>query len=271
MKCKFVLCTYFWGKDTKVSNTPKNITYGQLAEKLERKCKKLGIDHDVVYKADFENRNYQLNVNYKPKFILSMLKKHKKPILYIDVDMKIHKYPLLFDVIHSDIEFAAFNWNADSRVCETFDPYIFETAGGLMYFGNTKNAMQLCSLWAKTLGTKKYMRCADDRVLALVFHKNNMLHKIKCLWIPFEYFYIPEFFKGAIKENDVVISHNHKITTEEEAAKRGAYSSRIPKEYSLDKLVKERSMVWNMNYNPALDHIMKKYLKHAISKNLITT
>ena len=249
----FVVVSYWWGK------------YKTLAEKMYKTCAKMNIQCDLVHMKKFDDRNYQLNINYKPTFIKQMILKHKKPVVYLDMDMKIMKYPELFGYMSSKgVDFGAFNWNADTRVFNVYDPFTFETSGGIMYFGNTKNALKLLDLWRTKLNLPKYKKCADDRVLAMTFDKSNAIKWSKCFWLPFEYIYIPDHFKGVLNMKDVVIMHNSKITTEETASKRGA-SNRIPDDYNIEQKVKERKCLY---INPVMKKLvhLRPLLKHLKSK-----
>lgn len=266
---KFVLVNFWWGCKKQVPHMKAGTTYKKLAENLEKRCQQLKIKQDIVYKKEFENTNYQENLGYKPTFIKKMIFKHKKPVLYMDVDMEIEKYPKLFDALHNLVDFSAFNWNADTRVCNVFDPQILETASGMLYFGATQKAVNLCRLWEQKMKLREFKKAADDRVLAMVFHEHQMLSKMRCFWFPFEYFYIPEFFKNRIKENSVVISHRNQLTSEEEAHEYGAYKNRIPKKYKLEKFLKSKQALWDTKLNAQINKIMKNYLEHAISKKAI--
>lgn len=266
---KFVIVNFWWGKTKKVPHMKKGITYETLADKLANRCEELKIESDIVYKKEFESTNYQENLGYKPTFIKKMIFKHKKPVLYIDVDMSIEKYPTLFNALHDLVDFSAFNWNADTRVCNIFDPQILETASGLLYFGATQKAINLCKLWEQKMKLREFRKAADDRVLAMVFHEHKMLTKMRCFWFPFEYFYIPEFFKNRINEKNVVISHRNQLTTEEEAHEYGAFKNRIPKKYTLEKFLKTKQALWDPKLSAQINKIMKHYLEHAISKKAI--
>jgi len=251
----FVVVSYWWGN------------YKRLAERMSKTCIKMNIQSDLVYMKEFENRNYQLNINYKPTFIKKMILKHKKPVVYLDMDMKIMKYPELFEYMsYKGVDFGAFNWNADMRVFNVYDPFVFETSGGIMYFGNTKNALKLVDLWRLKLNSSKYKKCADDRVLSMAFDKSNGLKWCKCFWLPFEYIYIPDHFKGVLNMKDVVIMHNSKITSEETAAKKGA-KDRIPSDYKIENKVKAQECLY---INPVMKKLvhLRPLLKHLKRKLL---
>lgn len=253
MNSDFVIVSYWWGN------------YKKHEEKMLKICSKLNIQCDLHYMKQFNNRNYQLNINYKPTFIKNMILKHKKPVIYLDMDMKILKFPELFSYMsYKGVDFGAFNWNADTRVFNIYDPFVFETSGGIMYFGNTKNALKLLDLWKSKLNESKYKKCADDRVLAMTFYYSKALQWCKCFWLPFEYIYIKDHFEGVLNIKDVVIIHNSKITSEETAAKKGA-SNRIPYDYNIENKVKSGKCLY---INPVMKKLvhLRPLLKHLKSK-----
>lgn len=51
--------------------------------------------------------NWQLNTSYKSKFILEMLNKHKCPIVFLDADAEILKFPELFYKISDKYDIGA--------------------------------------------------------------------------------------------------------------------------------------------------------------------
>ena len=55
-------------------------------------------------------------------------------VVYIDIDMKLHKSPLLFTETNGHYDFMAFNWNSEPRVSSDFDWLTMETSGGIFYF-----------------------------------------------------------------------------------------------------------------------------------------
>ena len=240
MKTPWVLATYYWGHDVKGS---KGLTYGQLSKRWKSNATKHGVEHVCIYMPQLERPGgYQLAINYKPKFIKKMLDSFPgKSVVYMDLDMVLKKYPQIFDNPYGS-DFMAFNWNYDPAVVldNIVDPYILETAGGLMYFANTKRSHMLLDLWSNALNKQVHSVQADDRVLALQIYKNNIIQQLRCHWLPVRYFYIPQTHGHLELSRRAVIVHDHDITEEENAHLRGAAENRIPSGFNLNKRVKNQ-------------------------------
>jgi hypothetical protein len=207
--------TYWWGGND----------FKLLSKQWVKNCGRCKIKSHAIQKN--WKKTYQEAINYKPTFILTMLKSLNHGVVYSDVDMVVHKHPDIFEN-KENFDLIFFNWNYDKRVSNgIIDPFTLETSGGLMYFNNTPMAIKLLKLWKAELDLNPKM--ADDRVLSIVFYKYAALQWCRCKWLPFEYFYIPEFYKH-IPINPI-ISHPRQMT--EETSK-----NRIPPEYR--KLIKPK-------------------------------
>ena len=223
---KPIVVSYWWETfesfDTYdfIRNKTITNTYKKMARDFETNMHKLHMDvHVECIQASLKGK--QQNINYKPLFILRMMKKFpKRPIIYMDIDMRLHKPPLLFTKTNGFYDYMAFNWNAEPRVSSKFDWNTLETSGGLQYFNNTPRAKRLLRLWAKELQKPKYKHKADDRILAMVF-KNTLAYTwLRFYWIPLEYFFVPQYFKGKVATNNIVISHPYQMTNENKTINR---------------------------------------------------
>lgn len=264
-----IFISYWWGRDKICRNTrflynnkkrQKNftLTYNQLAERLEKNLKDLQLECHIEEHSEFDNEDmYQVGINHKPFFILNMIRKFKRPVVYIDIDMIIHEKPLLFDTDYFD--FMAFNWNADPRVGTEIDFGTFETNGEVFYFNNTVASVSLLLMWCWY--SRKFPKKADDRILSTVFHKYNFLeqYKIKCYWLPMEYLHIPQYYII----DDPIIQHPHKLTNEHEAWKLGASRNRSMKYYDnvINKDIKHHNIVTE-NLNVYFNDEQQKHLKN---------
>lgn len=215
-----IFVSYYWGN------------YESKAKILRNKLNSLHIDHDIQY-INFNPKDYQNNINYKPTFIKKMIRKHKRPVVYLDIDLTIKKYPKLFDTNYFDIQ--CINWNNYKEVMGYTDPYILETAGGLFYFNNTKQALKLVSQWESWL-QGKYKGKSDDRVFSMMFYDTNAIKWCRCNWLPMTYLYIPEHYYSAQREKQSVIVHKADLTPEPKIA-------RIPKDYSVHKKTKNCHLI----------------------------
>lgn len=265
----FVMAGYFWGKNNVNKNNEDGLTYGQLADRLIEKCKENGCNYFIAEIPEFaQPGGYQKAINYKPTFILETLSiVQPRKVATIDTDMTVEKYPSLFDM---DYDFIGFNWYYEPHQIdpyvgmECFDPYVLHTSGGMLVFANTDPSIALLREWKRITDTMPGK--AEDRILGIAFNTNMMLPKMRCLWLPLSYFYIPYFYeledyfdigkgyqshfkhlrfsgdstkkpyrfdqvyKFDVNKN-IYIYHPERLTSEEEAAKQGADSDRVPVEF----------------------------------------
>jgi len=82
------------------NNTPviisfytNNWKYRELAERMREDCQRLGLNHDIVLLEG--SGDWLHNTRLKAGFITDMLDKYKH-IVWVDVDSKIEKLPILF-------------------------------------------------------------------------------------------------------------------------------------------------------------------------------
>ena len=239
----FQVVTYWWGRDKINENTSydyfrkekqKKKSYMELIENLKKKCDILKIPFYAEYHPEFEKKNrYQTGISYKPQFIKKMLGNFKCPVVYIDADMMFHKYPKLFSEI--EVDFMAFNWYAEKRLGTNMpiDWNTLDTSGGIFYFNNSKNSKIILNKWISCMKSKELCKYADDRVLSIIINSNNLMKKCSYYWLPYEYFYIPEYYSKYCKnKNKIVISHPYKLTDEEVAYKNGSNKNRIPQQFN---------------------------------------
>lgn len=266
-KSNFVVISYWWGRGNINKNTWDLLTYEETAKRLIKNCEKNNCNYYIVEIPEFAiPGGYQKAINYKARFIKDTLDNiYPRNGLYIDTDMVIYKYPALFDL--KDYDFIGYNSYSDPRgigyniPCECYDPYTMQTSGGIMCFGNTHNAKILLEMWENSM--KKYVGKADDKILSYLFNKLFVLHLLRILWIPIEYFILPnwsEWYENyyvtkkyqkwfnnrdiyfysnteskeeyttldfyGISQKDIYIDHPEKLTPEEIAVKQGASSDR---------------------------------------------
>ena len=218
------------------------ITYDAMIAGWEETCKAAGCNYLTVEYPEFAlPGKYQAAINAKPLFIKKALQScGGRAVLYIDGDMFIRKYPKLFDV--QNVDYMAQGWNCDPRSNiyfkedPCFDPYIFETSGGTMYYANTPAAYKLLDVWASESHKPENYGKADDRILSMVFTMQNMVLPINMIQLPIEYLWLtdkykPFDFEGAADISDVIIEHPACLTAEEAAADQGASKDRYPPRY----------------------------------------
>lgn len=240
MSAPFTIVTYWWGDETKVcENTNTSymnsavvgLTYKQLVDNLKVRCAELSLPLDCIKISVPETNGYQTGISYKPVFIEKMLRRWKRPVLYIDCDMLIHRYPYFIDYTDKQFDFMAFNWNADTRVHSNsifitrpdFDWHTLTSSGGLFYFNYTPNAIKLIKAWQRKMAM--FSSKADDKLLDICFQETKAKSWLKYYWFPMEYFYIPQYY-SIIPLRKIVISHPYTLTREDTCL-----FNRFPSEY----------------------------------------
>ena len=293
---KFVVVTYWWGRGNLNKNmqqpcpdemTPNNtihvdpIKYEDMIQIWTKACIKHKCNHMAIEKPEFAQKGkYQDAINYKPQFILDALDACKpRNVLYIDGDMLIEKYPKLFDI--ENVDYIATNYNMESRYGDYFhvcyDPYVFETAGGTMFFANSVQARKLAHLWIE--GLSKYPKNADDRVFSLVFNMRKMLLECNIIQVPMEYLWLTDVMDAS---KNVVISHPHCLTAEEKAMedsnKKAKKNGRHPPKYLyyvFDHLGCKATRIYNFYeyiFFPSKQMVatFNAYLKYTEQENTFT-
>jgi len=118
------------------------LTFKQMIDNWEKSLAKASCNYLSV---EYTFTNYQMAINAKPYFIRKALDLcgPTRNVLYIDGDMFIRKYPQIFDI--QNVDFMARGWWIDPRSSYNiinsilYDPYVFETSGGTMFFHNLMN------------------------------------------------------------------------------------------------------------------------------------
>ena len=236
------------------------IKFEEMIENWNKLCEKNNCNYlSVEYNEFTREGGYQLAINAKPKFIQKALELcYPRSVLYIDGDMTIRKYPGIFDM--KNIDFMARGWYIDPRSSWnfddsiTYDPYDFETSGGIMFFSSSEAAKKLLELWIITSEKSINDGKADDRVLSLVFNTKAVLTWSRIIQLPVEYLWLTLDFnermlgseyclenvynrkKGETlpitiekMQSSIIVDHPECLTSEDTATGAGAASSRQPK------------------------------------------
>jgi hypothetical protein len=305
---RFVIITYWWGrgnlnKNTQVpcpedvgpsgSLTRPPIKYDAMIDQWIARCRTAKCNYLVQEYPQFgDPGKYQLAINAKPLFIRKALEACEgRGVVYIDGDMTVNKYPAIFDI--PNVDFMARGWNIDPRAnskyrtAPCFDPTIFETSGGTMYFGNTKTARDLLDLWHKSSSKSMFKGKADDRILSMLFGMKSLMLPINIIQLPIEYLWLTQAYTPSNEptylaptdwnRKAIIFEHPACLTTEERAADQGAAQDRQPKFYQ--ELVEENILCENGGYTfyefvffpqkqlvatfqPYLDYISRSILFH---------
>lgn len=216
----------------------------------EEECARHRCNYLAVEYPEFaQPGGYQMAINAKPMFIDKMLELcAPRPVLYIDGDMFIRKYPRIFDMPNVDV--MARGWWVDPRSSYrlqesiTVDPYTFETSGGTMFFSQSPESRKLVHLWIRESNKPYQQGKADDRILSMVFNSHQLLLSMTIIQLPIEYLWLTLDYSDRLLIDDnvypdvstmnqsIVIEHGECLTSEETATGAGASNDRTPRYYN---------------------------------------
>lgn len=230
------------------------LKYDQMIQKWEEECRKFNCNYMTVEIPEFDAPGgYQLAINGKCFFCKKALESAGgRSIVYIDGDMFVRKYPELFDL--DNVDYMARGWGIDPRSSSnleysiSYDPYTFETSGGIMFFSQSPEAYMLCDLWIKETQKASQTGKADDRIISLVINTYKLLLSMKIIPLPIEYLWLSLDYDYRLMDteitgdlyrynyetmrNTIIIEHPECLTSEDTATGAGAASDRTPKYYS---------------------------------------
>jgi len=115
--------------------------YLPSVKRLEDSLVKHDISYEFVSHQPF--RNWLEGVRFKPHFLRSQLLKSEVPLVWLDADATVEKYPSLFDSF-KDIDFAC-HFRCDKR-------YKNECLSGTIYLNKSNGAMGLLDAWIAEQG-----------------------------------------------------------------------------------------------------------------------
>lgn len=241
-------------KKEPISTNAEAPEYGGLMEqpmifetmigKWESACREANCNYLTVEYPEFTinwPKFYQSAINAKPMFIKKALEScGGRGVLYVDGDMLIHKYPKIFDLQNVDI--MAHGWGSDPRTnirfkdWQCYDPYIFETSGGTMFYANTPAAIRALDDWNAENNKKSNEGKAEDRVLSMMFTMTNKILDTNLIQLPIEYLWLTDKYSnfvwdGAADVSESIIEHPACLTAEEAASEQGASANRLPEKY----------------------------------------
>jgi hypothetical protein len=169
---------------------PIIIAYYTLGTSYEAEIDKLKqslLQHNLEF--DIEGLpnlgTWDANTKYKPNFILRMLRKHRRPVFYLDADSIMCKYPHEFFSIDPETDFGCcyFHWHGRKR----------ELSSAVLYFSGSEISKQILFRWLE--------KCRDvpkifDQYLLQDVIENWPPHTAKFYTFPEEYDVIFDLHKG---------------------------------------------------------------------------
>ncbi len=172
-----------------VSYFTKNTPYETEAETLIRSLEAFDLPFSV--KGVESKGSWLANCSFKSTFCKEMLSYYNKPIVWIDCDAEVLKYPKLFHEL-ADYDVACHYFTRKSGKVELLS--------GTLFFNNTKTAFILLDSWEKACNI--YKERWDQKVLEDVIKE---IDNIKVFDLPQSYVNI--FDNGRVAMEDTYILH----------------------------------------------------------------
>lgn len=122
-----------------VSYFTENTLYERESADLIASFKKFGLDYEVVAVPNLGS--WSKNCCYKPTFLLEMLEKHNRPLVWTDIDSVVVRDPTFFDDCYADVALRI------NDQLPTEDKAKVLT--GTFFINNTPSAKKLLQLWKK--------------------------------------------------------------------------------------------------------------------------
>lgn len=192
----------------------------EMARRLAQSLGSLDISHSI-FQVPFVHssttpKGEKDAVYAKANFILHVLEKTERPVLYVDCDCVVLKYPTLInEIISQGCDFAIFNWLTSER-SDAYAPYRLPLegselkryygyshqydllsndqlvcSGAVQFWGQTESAKHLLTSWRETVQNNPLT--PDDISLDFTFNNDlSHFHKsLKPYWLPKNYVRYP--------------------------------------------------------------------------------
>lgn len=171
--------------------------YANEAAECIKSLESIGLDHEFVGVPNLGK--WEWNCAIKPAVILRMMHKHVgRPLVYLDADARVHRYPTAFDVMPNGIDLACHFRNGT------------ELLSGTLYIGTTEQARWLVGEWLA--------KCASQPDVWDQKHLQNAL----AAW-PYKVHQLPAEYVRVFDDDtmgDAVILHGQASRRFQEAVKR---------------------------------------------------
>ena len=141
--------------------------YSDHAKRLIKNLDDLGIPHIIKEKPS--KGSYRSNCLSKPRFILEMLNRERKPLVWLDIDSIVHKRLDVFDEFSEKSDIAL----AFPKLPTKEDPSIGVPKASPIYVNNTPKCLEFLYAWieASEAIEKQQETLFDHEVLMKIFHK----------------------------------------------------------------------------------------------------
>jgi len=112
--------------------------YSDHASRIIRECEELGIPYDIQEKPSLGS--YQLNCLSKPQYILDKMESLNSPVLWMDIDSRIHKPLDIYDTFDESVDI----------IVTTANGRVSGMKASPLYFGNTEKSKEFIKSWIQT-------------------------------------------------------------------------------------------------------------------------
>lgn len=163
-------------------------------------------DMEYTIKGYEDRGSWEKNTAIKSEFILECLKEFKRPVVFLDSDAYITKYPeLLFNLPEeTDLAFLCFNWWGHWRN-QWENTTNMQLLSGTMFFNYNEKVLALCEEWINAV--QNNLKVWEQKILEDIVRSKKDLN---IYTLPYEYccvlmqdYSIPIY----LKEEDCVIIH----------------------------------------------------------------
>ena len=169
--------------------------YPEYAENLKQDCEKLGLEYRIEHRKN--TGSYSKNTAIKPFYIKECLMSEQEPLLWIDVDASILKYPSVVDTFVNKYDIAV-----KKRVNQGHD-LVWHV--GTIWLNNNDATKEFVDSWSRAGAS------TDDRSFDLAYRR--YADSIRIVDLPAEYFFIHTRHVAEIPRDTVIM---HRISNGEQ-------------------------------------------------------
>jgi hypothetical protein len=169
--------------------------YPEYAENLKQDCEKLGLEYRIEHRKN--TGSYSKNTAIKPFYIKECLMSEQEPLLWIDVDASILKYPSVVDTFVNKYDIAV-----KKRVNQDHD---LAWHVGTIWLNNNDATKEFVDFWSRAGAS------TDDRSFDLAYRR--YADSIRIVDLPAEYFFIHTRHVAEIPRDTVIM---HRISNGEQ-------------------------------------------------------
>jgi hypothetical protein len=154
-------------------------------QKLKQGLDKFKVKYEIM--GIKTQGSWEKNTQMKPQVIKTVMEKYKLPVVWMDADAELLKYPEFFHTITGDVSYHKIKeWN--------------EMLTGTLYFADVPECMEFLDKWI-TLNNENFL--PDAKNFQTIMEKDTKLK-----YVPLPADYIKIFDNPLIESKDPVIVHN---------------------------------------------------------------